>query len=451
MAHLDLKARSPWSELKDIKSLEIKPLGSKTLRKDITIPGSKSFTNRALILGAVANGTTQLSGILKSDDSYWCIRALNELGVKTDIVDESIAIEGCGGNWVNHLSLYIGAAGTIGRFLPGILAADPSSENRWNVEASERMSQRPIKPLIEAVNTLGGRIEYKGKKGYFPLEIRGGGLSGGEVSISGKTSSQFISGLLIASPLAKQDVKVTVVDEIVQQEYVKITIDLMEKFGVNVSYSEDFKEFEIPRGSYKGRDIQLEADVSTACYFFALAAINKGSIKVTNVNPETNQPDSKMLDVFERLGCEITKGENWIEVKGPEVLTGGFQISMKEMSDQALTLAAIAPFANGPITIREVEHIRTHESDRINAICTELKKMGIKVDEYNDGLTVYPGEPKSALVETYDDHRVAMSLSLIGTRVPGIKVNNPGTVSKTCPTYFSLLENMGIGITYHRE
>ncbi|MGG3915885.1 3-phosphoshikimate 1-carboxyvinyltransferase [Rossellomorea vietnamensis] len=451
MAHLDLKARSPWSELKNIKSLEIKPLGSKTLRKDITIPGSKSFTNRALILGAVANGTTQLSGILKSDDSYWCIKTLNELGVKTDIVDESIAIEGCGGKWVDHLSLYIGAAGTIGRFLPGVLAADPSSESSWNLEASERMSQRPIMPLIEAINTLGGRIEYKEKEGYFPLEIRGGGLSGGEVSISGKTSSQFISGLLLASPLTKQDVKITVIDELVQQEYVKITIDLMEKFGVKISHSKDFKVFEIPRGSYKGRNLQLEADVSTACYFFALAAITKGSIKITNVNPKTNQPDIMMLEVFERLGCEITTGKDWIEVKGPEVLTGGFQISMKEMSDQALTLATIAPFANEPITIREVEHIRTHESDRISAICTELKKMGIKVDEYKDGLTVYPGEPKSAIVETYDDHRVAMSLSLIGTRVPGIKVNNPGTVSKTCPTYFSLLENMGIGITYHRE
>jgi 3-phosphoshikimate 1-carboxyvinyltransferase len=451
LAHFDLKARSPWSELKDIKFLEIKPLGSTTLRKEITIPGSKSFTNRALILGAVANGTTQLSGILKSDDSYWCIKALNELGVNTDIVDESISIEGCGGNWGDNLSLYIGAAGTIGRFLPGVLAADSSPTSSWNLEASERMSQRPIKPLIEAINTLGGRIEYKEKEGYFPLEIRGGGLSGGEVSISGKTSSQFISGLLLASPLAKQDVKITVMDEIVQQEYVKITIDLMEKFGVKVSNSEDFKVFEIRSGSYKGRYIQLEADVSTACYFFALAAINKGRIKVTNLNPKTNQPDIKMLDVFERLGCEITKGENWIEVKGPEVLTGGFQISMKEMSDQALTLAAIAPFGNGPITIWEVEHIRTHESDRISAICTELKKMGIKVDEYKDGLTVYPGKPKSALVETYDDHRVAMSLSLIGTRVPGIKVNNPGTVSKTCPKYFSLLENIGVGITYHKE
>jgi 3-phosphoshikimate 1-carboxyvinyltransferase len=447
MSSPDLKARSPWSNLNDVQAVRISPLQDQQINSDIRIPGSKSFTNRALILAGLAKGTSTLSGILKSDDSYWCIDALNKLGIKTEIDGDVVTVHGCNSEWPNEqANLYIGAAGTIARFLPGALAVGGKGD--WTLEASNRMSERPVKPLIQALTDLGATIEYLNNEGYFPLRIRGGGLVGGPVSISGKTSSQFISGLLMASPYAQNEVTVTIPDYIVQHDYVKITLSLMEKFGVKAQYAEDLTKIDIPKSEYVGLDLPLEADASTASYFLALAAITNGRIRINNLSVETNQPDIKMVDVYERMGCKVIRGNGFIELTGTPQLQGGFEISMKEMSDQTRTLATIAPFASGPITMRDVEHIRHHESDRISVICTELSKLGIEVKEYQDGLTVYPGTPKGTTLDSYDDHRVAMSLALIGTKVPGIVINDPGCVSKTCPTYFELLHQLGVSIEY---
>nr|WP_236690289.1 3-phosphoshikimate 1-carboxyvinyltransferase [Alkalihalobacillus macyae] len=447
MSNPDLKARSPWATLRNVSSVEISPIEKQEVNGEIRIPGSKSFTNRALIIAALAKGPSTLTGILKSDDSYWCIDALNKLGVKTEVTDDVVTVQGCHSKWPNEqANLYIGAAGTIARFLPGALAI--AKNGNWILEASNRMSERPVEPLVNAINDLGGSIEYLNTEGFFPLQVKGGGLKGGPVSISGKVSSQFLSGLLLASPYSKTDVTVTTPDYIVQHAYVKITLDLMEKFGVKASYSDDLTKIIIPSTEYLGRNLQLEADASTASYFLALAAITNGRIKITNLNVKTNQPDIKMIDVFENMGCKVTRGEKYIELIGTPNLKGGFEISMKEMSDQTLTLASLAVFASGPITMRGVEHIRHHESDRISAICTELTKLGIKVEEYEDGLTVYPGTPHPATLESYDDHRVAMSLALIGTKVPGIVIKDPGCVSKTCPSYFDLLSHVGVNVQY---
>lgn len=447
MSSPDLKARSPWSKLNDVQTVIISPMENQRIDADIRIPGSKSFTNRALIMAALAKGTSTLSGILKSDDSYWCIDVLNKLGVKTEIQGDVVTVHGCNSNWPNEQAdLYIGAAGTIARFLPGALAV--GKKGNWLLEASNRMSERPIEPLIKALTELGADIQYVNKEGYFPVRIKGAGLEGGPVNISGKISSQFVSGLLLASPYAEKEVTVTIPDYIVQHDYVRITLDLMEKFGVKVDFSDDLTHMVVPKSEYLGRDLQLEADASTASYFLALAAITNGRIKITNLSVDTNQPDIKMLDVYERMGCTVVRGKGFIELTGTPVLKGGFEISMKEMSDQTLTLAAIAPFTSGPITMRDVEHIRHHESDRISAICAELSKLGINVEEYEDGLTVYPGTPKAAVLDSYDDHRVAMSLALIGTRVTGISINNPGCVSKTCPSFFELFKQLGVDVEY---
>jgi 3-phosphoshikimate 1-carboxyvinyltransferase len=442
----DLKARSPWSKLNDVQAVKLSPQDNR-VDHDITIPGSKSFTNRALIMAALAEGTTTLTGILKSDDSYWCIEALRKLGVHVEVEQENVTVHGCGGKWpVKAGGVYIGAAGTIARFLPGALAAD--TEGDWTIEASSRMSERPIEPLLNALAHLGAEIEYLDKKGYLPIRIKACGIKGGRVSISGKVSSQFTSGVLMASPYAKKEVTVTIPDSIVQKEYVRITLNLMEQFGVKASFNEDLSEMKVPVSHYVGRELELEADASTASYFMALAAITNGRIKINNLSIKTNQPDIGMVDVYERMGCTVVRGEDYIELTGTPSLVGGFNISMKEMSDQALTLASIAPFASGPISIRDVEHIRHHESDRISAICTELEKLGIRVEEFSDGLTVYPGIPKAAPLESYDDHRVAMSLALIGTKVPGVVIQDPGCVSKTCPGYFEMLPGLGVGVEY---
>lgn len=442
----DLEARSPWSSLNGIKEVEISP-SAQPIDSEMMIPGSKSFTNRALIMAALAKGESVLSGILKSDDSYWCIDALKKLGADIHVEKDSVHLEGTEGQWpLKNEKLYIGASGTIGRFLPGALAA--ANDGQWTIEANKRMSERPVGTLIDALNEIGADLQYLKNEGYFPLRVDGVGMKGGDVYISGKVSSQFISGLLIAAPYANEPVNIHVTDHIVQHAYVKITLDLMGQFGVDVEYNDDLQTMNVYPGSYQGRELQLEADASTACYFLALAAVTNGKMRINNISYETRQPDIKMVDVLEEMGCTVTRGKEFIELQGTKQLKGGKTISMKEMSDQALTLAVVSVFADEPVTITEVAHIRHHESDRIQAICESLSRLGIKVEEHEDGLTIYPGMPKPAVLDSYDDHRVAMSLSLIGARVPGIRIKDPGCVSKTCPTYFDLLKQSGLDIQF---
>lgn len=443
MSKPDLRARSPWSALNDVKQVEIFPLKEKKVDTEMIIPGSKSVTNRALIIAALAKGTSELSGILRSDDSYWCIDTLRKLGISVEVDGDKVKMEGCDGDWPNKQpELYIGAAGTIARFLPGALAA--SDTGNFLVEASRRMSERPVKPLMDALETLGAEIEYLDKEGFYPLRIHANGLTGGRVDISGKISSQFISGLLLAGTYAKKPLEVHIPDYIVQHAYVKITLELMKDFGVDATYTDSLDHMIVPVKGYEGQTLSLEADASTASYFMALAAVTNGRVRINNLTMDTNQPDIYMTDVYEKMGCTVIRTDDYIEVQGPKQLKGGFDISMKEMSDQTLTLAAIAPFADGPLTLTEVEHIRHHESDRIHAICTELQKLGIQVEEYQDGLKVYPGTPAGTTLHSYDDHRVAMSLSLIGTKVPGVIIEDPGCVSKTCPNYYELLKQAGV-------
>ncbi|MED4080300.1 3-phosphoshikimate 1-carboxyvinyltransferase [Halalkalibacterium halodurans] len=446
MTRFDENARSPWTPLHDVKTVELFPLNQR-LDGSITLPGSKSLTNRALIISALANGDSMLTGMLKSDDTYWCIQALKRLGVQINVQGETTSIRGIGGQWKSS-SLYIGAAGTLARFLLGALAI--SRSGNWEIEASQSMSKRPIEPLVGVLRELGATIHYLRREGFYPLSIHGNGLAGGTVRLSGQMSSQYISGLLIAAPYADTPVTITVQGNIVQHSYVFLTLHLMKTFGANVEYDQQLQTIIVQPTPYTCQDIDLEADASTACYFLALAALTKGRIRLNNLTASTTQPDLHMLTVFEKMGCTVTRGSSFIELEGVSQLKGGFQISMNEMSDQALTLAAIAPFADGPITITDVEHIRYHESDRIAVICEALTRLGIQVDEFEDGLTVYPGTPKPTLhpLSTYDDHRVAMSLSLIGTKVKGLRLNDPGCVAKTCPSYFQLLEQLGIQVHY---
>ncbi|MBP3039736.1 3-phosphoshikimate 1-carboxyvinyltransferase [Bacillaceae bacterium Marseille-Q3522] len=444
----DLKARSPWAVLEGVKVAEVAP-ADKAMEAEIRVPGSKSFTNRALIIGAAAKGTSRFSGVLRSDDSYWCMEILRHLGVKVRVEGDTVEIEGTDGNFpIKNANLYLGAAGTTARFLPGILAA--SKNGHWVIEGSKRMNERPMGPLLTALKELGANIESLEKDGYLPIKVTADGIKGGQVEISGNTSSQFISGLLIAAAYADSPVTIHIIDHIVQHAYVKITIDLMRKFGVTVEHDEQLKTISVTPQHYSAKEMQLEADASTACYFFALAALTNGKVRVTNLTYNTYQPDIQFVDVLEKMGCTVIKGEDFIEVKGCPRLKGGFTTSMKEMSDQTLTLAAIAPFADGPVAISGVAHIRKHESDRIHAICESLQKMQIKVEEREDGLTVYPGTPVGTELSSYDDHRVAMSLSLIGAKVPGVRILDPGCVSKTCPTYFTELEKIGLQVTLEK-
>lgn len=447
MNNTDMKARSPWSK-SEYAAVEFSSNLNK-IQGEVSIPGSKSYTNRAIIIASFAQGETILKGILKSDDSYWCIDSLKKLGVEIhEIEDNKLKIIGIGNKLISDSNqIYIGAAGTNARFLPGLLAAH--SQVPQIITASKRMSERPIEPLVSSLEKLGLTFKYLENKNHYPIEIIPSTFKGGIVHISGKVSSQFISGLLIAAPKAKNNVKIAIDDSIVQKSYVQITIDLMGEFGVKVIAQPDFSEFSVESQNYIGTNLNLEADISTACYFFALAAISGKKVEIKNINLKTSQPDIEFLDVLEMMGCKITRKVNSVLVEGPKQLKGGFSLNMKEMSDQALTIAALAPFSDGPINIYGVEHIRTHESDRIAVMTESLRKLGVKVKEEQDGWTIYPQTKiNHTNLDTYDDHRVAMSLSLIALKVGNIIINDPGCVSKTCPDFFDMLKSLGVQLKY---
>ncbi|MBD2867625.1 3-phosphoshikimate 1-carboxyvinyltransferase [Paenibacillus arenilitoris] len=442
------EARSPWSTHNDKAAVTVSP--SKTaVHGTVRLAGSKSLTNRALIIAALAEGESRIDGLLRSDDSYWCIDCLTSLGVRVDVVGDSARVAGCGGRWPNRTGrLYVGAAGTAARFLPGALAAAGSGV--WTMAGSKRMSERPIAPLLDALTKLGAGIAYAQDEGSLPFTLEAGGLQGGAVVLPGAESSQFISGLLLAAPYAKEALEIRIDGDVVQRDYVVMTLGLMEEFGVKPQPAEDGRSITVRPAKYEARSIRLESDVSTCCYFWALAALTGGRVRIEGIDAaSTRQPDIELLNVLERMGCTVDRGAGHVEVFGPKRLKGGFEVSMGSWSDQTLTMAAMAVFADGPVTMKDAAHIRHHECDRIAAVCSELRKFGIRADEHEDGLTVYPGRPlPSVPLDSHDDHRMAMALSLIGARVDGVRIADPGCVSKTCPDFFERMSALGLQVDY---
>ncbi len=444
MSNADLEARSPWSTLAEVTAVRLIPPPAAPAA-ELAVPGSKSVTNRALVLAGLAKGQSELAGILKSDDAWWGLETLRTLGLAVEVSGDTARIEGGGGRWpAGEAELYIGAAGTLGRFLPPALAAAPAG--RYLVRASRRMSQRPIAPLVEALRALGGRVDYAEAEGRFPLVVHGAGLAGGRVTIPGSVSSQFTSGVLLAAPYAAKPVTVLVEGGMVQPAYVEITLAMMRRFGAVVEATDGLSRITVQPGGYQGRQLTLEADASSAAYFFALAAASGGEITVSNIGSATLQPDLGFTNVLERMGARVEVHPERTTVRGPERLRGGFEVSLKAMSDQTPTLAALAAMADAPVTISGVAHVRHHESDRIAAMARELGRLGIRTEEHEDGLTVWPGTLRPARLDPHDDHRIAMSLALLALRAPGLEIANPGTTSKTFPQYWEYLERLGFGV-----
>lgn len=434
-------AETPWTALKGVHAIKVSPLNG-PITGAVMVPGSKSFSNRALIIAAMAEGATRLTGLLRSDDTYWCADALRRLGAGVDFENSTADMTGIGRRRPKSGALHVGSAGTLGRFLPTFLAAGEAGE--WHITASQQLSKRPVGPLFDAIREGGGDVTSLELANCYPVRIKGSSFRGGKLTMAGNVSSQFISGILMGAVQAPEGLDLTVTGGIVQSDYVRITLDVMRHFGAQIEVSDDFTRFQVAPTGYTAKDLAVEADASTATYFAALAAVSRGDVTLANIGSDTRQPDYEFVGILERMGCVVERGATTTRIRNDKSLKGGFTIDMKPLSDATLTLAAIAPFADAPITMTGVAHIRHHECDRISAICAELTKAGIQVDEHEDGLTVYPGTPEFASLDTYEDHRVAMSLAVLGAAGAGVELNEPGCVSKTCPGFFDEIGQLGI-------
>ena len=426
-------------------------------KKTITIrvPGSKSITNRALLLATLAQGTSKLHGVLFSDDSRHFLQCVQDLGFETFVDEElnEIHVTGEGGRVpLKEASLYVGSAGTAARFLAAYLGV---SDGIYHLDASEQMRKRPMSPLLDSLADLGCEISYgtvgeEGRPGFFPFTLRGHGFGTNKITIDINKSSQFLSALLIASCLSEDDFTVQVEGKH-GMSYIDMTLKMMQQFGVNVAdmqstgnNREKVLTYKTLKGQqYLPREYDVEPDVSAACYFYAMVPLLHIPVAVQGVHMDSMQGDIAFLRILEQMGCTLEDTKEGV-LANPPAAHGfpGVTVDMSAFSDQAITLAAIAPFAETPTTITGIGHIRLQESDRIAAIVTELGRMGIQCEEYADSIIIHPGQPKPSEVETYDDHRMAMGFSLTGLRAEGVVIRNPDCCRKTFENFFETLDQV---------
>jgi 3-phosphoshikimate 1-carboxyvinyltransferase len=403
-------------------------------------PGSKSYTNRALLLAGLASGTSTLSGALFSDDTLHMARGLAALGleVHADEAARTFTITGAGGMVpADRASVYVGNSGTTARFLAPMMAL---GRGTYELDGDEAMRARPIQPLLDAMAALGARAKSVRDNGCLPIRIEGGGFEGGRTRMPGSISSQFFSALLMVGPRLGRGVVLDVEGELVSKPYLEVTAQAMKAFGATLKH-DAFRRFEVTLGGYEATAYEVEPDASAASYFFAAAALTRGRVVVKGLGSSSLQGDLQFVRLLEKMGCRVRQTATETEVVGPPKLSG-IEADMAGLSDTAQTLAAIAPFANGPTRITGIGFIRKKETNRIAAMVTELTRLGVRAEEEKDGLVVYPGSPRPGRVETYDDHRMAMSFSVLGLAAHGIDILNPRCVSKTFPEYFSELEKL---------
>ncbi|MEM7312884.1 MAG: 3-phosphoshikimate 1-carboxyvinyltransferase [Planctomycetota bacterium] len=420
--------------------IEIKPCGP--IHGSIRPPGSKSITNRALVCAALASGTSTLTGALDSDDTRYMLQSLSDLGITAtlDKATHTVTVDGCGGTIpADQADLFIGNSGTTVRFLTAMLGL---GQGTYRLDGVERMRQRPIQDLLDALDQLGVNATSELGTGAPPVIVKAAGIAGGSATVAGNISSQYLSGLLMAAPYAKQPVKLQVEGELVSKPYVEMTLAVMRSFAVDMESS--LQSFDVPNDQhYEGQKYAIEPDASAASYFWAAAAITGGKVTVEGLSPDALQGDVGFCDCLEKMGCTVTSHEQGITVTGGQLK--GIDIDMNAISDTVQTLAAVALFADGPTRVRGVAHNRHKETDRIGDLATELRRVGATVDEHEDGMTIHPAPLRSAKIETYDDHRMAMSLALIGLKQPGITILDPGCTAKTYPHYFDDLEKLSAG------
>ncbi len=421
------------------ETLAIQPV-QRPIIGSIRPPGSKSLTNRALVVAALADGTSSLTGVLDSRDTEVMIDSLRRLGIAVDQDRKAgtATVFGCGGQIPQSgADLWLENSGTSIRFLTAMCAL---GNGRYRLDGNTRMRERPIGDLLDSLRQFGIAVESELGTNCPPVVVQGHGLPTGTTSVNAGVSSQFLSAMLMAAPCAKGPVEIKLAGAMVSEPYIEMTLAVMSQFGVSVDRSVA-GAFRIAPLPYRARAYDIEPDASAASYFFAAAAVTGGEITVEGLNASALQGDVHFVDTLEQMGCDVTWGDRSITVRGTNDLRG-IDIDMNAISDTAQTLACVAPFAQGPTRIRNVAHMRHKETDRVNAVVTELSRLGLRVEEHPDGMTIHPGPLHAGTVATYDDHRMAMSFSLLGLRVPGIVIADPGCTSKTYPEYFKDLDRL---------
>ena len=424
-----------------MNTLTLKPIAK--IDGIVNLPGSKSFSNRALLLAALAEGTTKITNLLESDDTAHMLNALKQLGIKYTLSDDKTEciVVGNGGpvNSENFEELFLGNAGTAMRPLCAALCLGKGS---YLLTGEPRMKERPIGHLVDALRQAGAHINYIETEGYPPLQIEANGLSGGNVEIEGAISSQFLTALLFAAPMAKEDMTISILGELVSKPYIDITINIMKTFGVDV-INENYEKFRIKGGqTYKAVDsFMVEGDASSASYFLAAAAIKGGTVKVRGIGKKTVQGDVAFAYVLEKMGAKVEWGDDFVSVTKGQL--NAVDMDFNHIPDAAMTIATAALFAKGTTTLRNIYNWRVKETDRLFAMATELRKVGAQVEEGEDYLTITPPKVlKHAAIDTYDDHRIAMCFSLLALDPVSVTINEPECTAKTFPTYFEVLESI---------
>jgi 3-phosphoshikimate 1-carboxyvinyltransferase len=414
---------------------EIKPCGP--VQATLTLPGSKSYTHRALMAAALAAGESHLTNALAAEDTELTAQALAQLGAGIDWQGTAIRVTGPGGRWrPAALPIYLGNSGTSMRFLTALAAL---GEGEYLLTGTERLCQRPLGELLTALGEIGVRAASERGDGCPPVRVVGG-LTGGRTQLSGSISSQYLSALLFIGPLAPAGLKIDITGDLVSRPYVDLTLEVLGDFGISY-YREGHRYFELPGGQcYLPQDYAIEADASSASYFWAAAALTGGRVTITNLSLESSQGDAAFPGVLERMGCTVASTPAGLTVHGGKLR--GVEVDMATMPDLVPTLAVLAAFATDDTVITGVAHLRHKESDRLLAVAAELGKLGIEARETAGGLVIRGGTPKGAVIHTYNDHRIAMSFAVAGLKTPGVSITDPGCVAKSFPDFWEFFQRL---------
>ena len=416
--------------------IEIKP--AILTSGEVEVPGSKSYTHRIIIATALSDGMCELSHTLKSEDTLLTRSGLIQMGVEMEENGEILRVKGTKGRLkASDSSIYLGNSGTSMRLLTGVATL---GKGEYGLTGTDRMCERPIGDLLDALNLLGVAARSEKNNGCPPIRIKGGQLKGGRTQLRCGISSQYLSALLLIGPYTQKGLDITITEGPVSKPYIDMTVDIMGKLGIEVSRNE-YRQFFVPGNQcYRSGNYIVEPDCSQAGYFWAAAAVTGARIKVKRITRDTRQGDVRFAEVLERMGCTVAYEDDGICVTGNEL--SAVETDMSDMPDIVPTLSVVAAFAKGKTVIKNVAHLKAKESDRLTATATELKKMGINVTALKDGLVIEGGKPHGAQINTYDDHRMAMSFAVAGLKVPGVFIENETCVDKSFPTFWEVLAKL---------